>query len=132
MNDDSKQDDVSKSRPDNDVVLKLIAPIMMRAIRKALGLSQERMADLVGVSRQMVNYYELAYSYPSPETWVKWVAVVEKQIKQLRLRGNDGGKHPRANRRNPAASVARIYVRKEMEPEQKSKNRWGRNAEKEA
>jgi len=80
----SKQDNTAKDQITDELILKLVTPNLMRTIRKALGLSQEQMASLVGVSRQMVNYYELANAYPSADTWVKWIAVVEKQIKKLR------------------------------------------------
>ena len=63
---------------------KVVTPSLMRTIRKALGLSQEQIANLIGVTRQMVNYYERGDAYPSTETWVNWVMAVEKQIKKLR------------------------------------------------
>lgn len=63
---------------------KVVTPSLMRTIRKALGLSQEQMANLIGVTRQMVNYYERGDAYPSTETWVNWTMAVEKQIKKLR------------------------------------------------
>jgi DNA-binding XRE family transcriptional regulator len=80
----SEQDATAKEQISVELLLKLVAPNLMRKIRKALGLTQEQMANLVGVSRQMVNYYEQAYAYPSADTWVKWIDVVEKQIKKLR------------------------------------------------
>ena len=79
-----EQDPTIKDQIPVEVLLKLVTPNLMRTIRRALGLSQEQMANLVGVSRQMVNYYELANAYPSAETWVKWIEVVEKQIKKLK------------------------------------------------
>lgn len=67
---------------------KIITPSLMRTIRKALGLSQEQMANLIGVTRQMVNYYERGDAYPSTETWVNWTDAVEKQIRKLRRNDN--------------------------------------------
>lgn len=68
----------------DDKQFKVVTPSLMRTIRKALGLSQEQMANLIGVTRQMVNYYERGDAYPSTETWVNWTMAVEKQIKKLR------------------------------------------------
>jgi len=84
MNVPNKQDNRDKNEITDELLLKLVTPNLMRTIRKALGLSQEEMANLVGVSRQMINYYEGANAYPSADTWVKWIAVVERQIKKLR------------------------------------------------
>jgi len=80
----SEQDTAATDQIPVELLLKLVTPNLMRKIRTALGLSQEQMASLVGVSRQMVNYYEQANAYPSADTWVKWIAVVEKQIKKLK------------------------------------------------
>lgn len=79
-----EQDTAARGQTAPEWMLKIVTPNLMRTIRRALGLSQEQMANLVGVSRQMVNYYEQAYAYPSANTWVKWIAVVEKQIKELK------------------------------------------------
>ena len=68
----------------NDKQFKVVTPSLMRTIRKALGLSQEQMANLIGVSRQMINYYERGDAYPSISTWAEWLSVVEKQIKRLK------------------------------------------------
>jgi DNA-binding XRE family transcriptional regulator len=80
----NKQNKRDKNEITDELLLKLVTPNLMRKIRTALGLSQEEMANLVGVSRQMINYYEGASAYPSADTWVKWISVVEKQIKKLR------------------------------------------------
>ena len=84
MSNPSEQVTSSTDQISLETLLKLVTPNLMRTIRKALGLSQEQMANLVGVSRQMVNYYEAANAYPSADTWMKWIAVVEKEIKKLR------------------------------------------------
>lgn len=68
----------------NDQKLKIITPKLMRKLRNALGLSQVQMAKLIGVSRQMVNYYEMGDAYPSTGTWLNWIEAVEKQINKLR------------------------------------------------
>jgi len=62
----------------------LVIPSLMRTIRKALGYSQDEMARAIGVTRQMVNYYEQGDSYPSAETWVNWLNIVDKNIRMLR------------------------------------------------
>lgn len=67
----------------NERMLKIITPNLMKTIRKALGLSQEQMANLVGVSRQMINYYEQGDAYPSIGTWINWTDAVEKRIRKL-------------------------------------------------
>ena len=63
---------------------KILTPLLMRTIRKALGYSQEGMASAIGVTRQMVNYYEQGDSYPSAETWLDWLNIVDKNIRMLR------------------------------------------------
>ena len=63
-------------------------PYLMREIRKALGLSQEQMATLAGISRQMVNYYEKGDAYPSTGTWLNWTMAVGKEIRKLRKQGS--------------------------------------------
>ncbi len=80
-----------------DRQFKVVTPSLMRTIRKALGLSQEQMANLVGVTRQMVNYYERGDAYPSTETWVNWVMAIEKQIKKLRKQESGSQSQKEAN-----------------------------------
>jgi len=63
---------------------KVITPLLMRTIRKALGYSQDGMARAIGVTRQMVNYYEQGDSYPSAETWINWMTIVDKNIRMLK------------------------------------------------
>jgi len=89
MNVPKEQNKSTSEQPPLGLLLKLVTPNLMRVIRKALGLSQEEIANLVGVSRQMVNYYEQANAYPSADTWIKWIDVVEKQIKKLRRSAKD-------------------------------------------
>jgi len=81
-----EQDPAATDLLTNERLTKVVTtPYLMRAIRKALGLSQEQMANLVGISRQMVNYYERGDAYPSTGTWMNWTMAVEKQIKILRV-----------------------------------------------
>ena len=79
-----EQDNTGDDRETRERALGIIAINVIRQIRKALGLSQQEMADLVGVSRQMMNYYEQGKAYPSALTWMNWLRVIEKQIRELR------------------------------------------------
>ena len=67
-----------------DKQFQLVIPSLMRTIRKALGYSQDEMARAIGVTRQMVNYYERGESCPSAETWISWMTIVDKNIRILR------------------------------------------------
>ena len=76
-----------------EVIARAELPKMFRDIRLALGLSQEKMAELSGISRVQISYYETADSVPTMATFNKWLIAVTKEIKYLRE--NSWGKNPR-------------------------------------
>ena len=70
-----------------EIVAKAELPKLMRGIRVAVGLSQEEMARLSGISRQMISYYETADSVPTVGTLDKWLDAIVREIKRIRKRG---------------------------------------------
>ena len=44
--------------------------------RTRLGLSQEKLAEQVGVSRQAVSKWELGTQYPTQTSWSLWCGVL--------------------------------------------------------
>ena len=72
-------DDLTK-----EVVAKAELPKLMRQMRMALGLSQEELARLSGISRQSVSYYETGDATPTISTLDKWLSATTKEIKELR------------------------------------------------
>lgn len=67
-----------------EIVAKAELPKLMRQMRIALGLSQEELAKLSGISRQSVSYYETADAVPTVATLDKWLEATTKEIKELR------------------------------------------------
>jgi len=67
-----------------EIVAKAELPKLMRAIRVAVGLSQDELGKLSGISRQMISYYETADAVPTMETLVKWLDAITLEIKKLR------------------------------------------------
>jgi Helix-turn-helix. len=67
-----------------EVIVRAELPKLMRAVREALGLSQQQLAKLSGISRQMISYYETADAIPSIETFNKWLGAITAEIKKLR------------------------------------------------
>ncbi len=67
-----------------EVIARAELPKLFRGIRKALGLSQERMAKISGISRVMISYYETADSVPTMSTFNKWLDAATWEIKDLR------------------------------------------------
>ncbi len=59
---------------------------MFKAIRVALGLSQEKMSELSGISRVQISYYETADSVPTMATFNKWLSAITEEIKKLRAK----------------------------------------------
>ena len=51
-----------------EVIARAQLPKMFRDLRLALGLSQERMSELSGISRVQISYYETADSVPTMAT----------------------------------------------------------------
>ena len=70
-----------------EVVAKAELPKLMKQMRVALGLSQEELAKLSGISRQSVSYYETADAVPTIATLDKWLEAITKEIKELRKKG---------------------------------------------
>ncbi len=91
-----------------EVVARAELPKMFRTIRMALGLSQEKMAELSGISRVQISYYETADSVPTMATFNKWLSAATREIQ--RIRANKWGRN---------AKIAR------------KENKWGKNAKKE-
>ena len=67
-----------------EVIARAELPKLFKAIRVALGLSQERMGKLSGISRVMISYYETADSVPTMKTFNKWLDAATWEIKELR------------------------------------------------
>lgn len=67
-----------------EVIARAELPKMFRGIRTALGLSQERMGKLSGISRVMISYYETADSVPTMKTFNMWLEAATLEIKVLR------------------------------------------------
>ena len=73
-----------------EVIARAELPKLFRGIRVALGLSQERMAKLSGISRVMISYYETADSVPTMATFNKWLDAATLEIKELRNQAKKG------------------------------------------
>lgn len=54
--------------------------ILLRAIRESLGLTQEELASKSGISRQMINAYEMLHSAPRIAHSKKLAKVLSKAI----------------------------------------------------
>ena len=67
-----------------EVIARAELPKMFRAIRKAMGLSQQELADLSGISRVQISYYETADAVPTIATFNKWLDAVTKEIRRMR------------------------------------------------
>ena len=67
-----------------EVIARAELPKLFKAVRTALGLSQEKMSELSGISRVQISYYETADSVPTMVTFNKWLSAVTEEIKRLR------------------------------------------------
>ncbi len=76
-----------------EVIARAELPKLFKAIRVALGLSQERMGELSGISRVMISYYETADSVPTMKTFNRWLEAATWEIKDLRKQTRKEGKH---------------------------------------
>jgi len=56
--------------------------ILLRAIRKSLGMTQEELASSSGISRQMINYYETFQSAPKIAHGEMLAKVLSKAIEK--------------------------------------------------
>lgn len=54
-------------------------------LRKQMGLSQESLAEKLGISRQQLSNYENDKSYPSFENQIKIERLFNKNIKEIFL-----------------------------------------------
>lgn len=75
-----------------EIITRAQIPKVFLHIRKALGLSQEKMSELTGISRVQVSYYETANTVPSMATFNKWLFAVTEEIKKSK---NGWGKNAR-------------------------------------
>lgn len=60
-------------------------PRVMTAIRKALGLSQQELAKLSGISRQMLSYYETGANAPTTHSLDSWLLAIKLEINKLKV-----------------------------------------------
>lgn len=67
-----------------EVIARAELPKLFREIRKALGLSQESMGKLSGISRVQISYYETADTIPTMATFNKWLSAATEEIRRLR------------------------------------------------
>jgi transcriptional regulator with XRE-family HTH domain len=67
-----------------EVIARAELPIVFRTIRQSLGLSQEKMAELSGISRVQISYYETGDSTPTMATFRKWLLGVHTEIQRIR------------------------------------------------
>lgn len=70
-----------------EVIARAELPKLFKHIRLALGLSQEKMSELSGISRVQISYYETADSVPTMATFNKWLDAAKKEIRKLREGG---------------------------------------------
>lgn len=71
-----------------EVIARAELPKLFKHIRVALGLSQEKMSELSGISRVQISYYETADSVPTMATFNKWLDAAKKEIRKLREEGS--------------------------------------------
>jgi len=67
-----------------EVIARAELPKLFREIRRALGLSQDRMGKLSGISRVQISYYETADTVPTMATFNKWLSAATEEIRWLR------------------------------------------------
>ena len=86
-----------------EIVAKAELPKVMKAIRAAVGLSQQEMASLSGISRQMISYYETADAVPTVGTLDKWLDAIVREIRRIRRQA----KHKSGKRLKDDLSVSK-------------------------
>ena len=74
-----------------EVIARAELPKLFRDIRKALGLSQEQMGKLSGISRVQISYYEKAHTVPTMATFNKWLSAATEEIRRLRKQAKKEG-----------------------------------------
>lgn len=60
----------------------------IRRLRKQLGISQDALSELIGVSRAMVNYYEAGEVWPRPDVIDTLAKVLKVPVSQLFAKGD--------------------------------------------
>ena len=55
-------------------------PKVMFAVRKMTGLSQAELAELAGISRQTLSYYETGSTEPATHNLDSWILAVKCQL----------------------------------------------------
>ena len=63
--------EVMKKNYDEDTLAKTFMPAVLRRHRDAVGLSQQELADQVGISKSYISSLELGYRAPSVNLLVK-------------------------------------------------------------
>ena len=63
--------EVMKKKYDEDTLAKTFMPAVIRRYRDAAGLSQQELADQVGISKSYISSLELGYRAPSLNLLVK-------------------------------------------------------------
>ena len=76
-----------------EVIARAELPKLFRGVRVALGLSQERMGKLSGISRVMISYYETADSVPTMKTFNRWLEAATREIKEFRRQAKKEGRN---------------------------------------
>lgn len=80
----------------------------IRACRESAGLSQEKLAELVGVSRQAVTKWELGQSAPGTENLFRLAEIFGTTVDLLLTPETAGGAEPSAAEPEPADQWKRI------------------------
>ena len=96
-----------------EVIARAELPKLFRNIRLALGLSQERMSELSGISRVQISYYETADSVPTMGTFNKYLKSITKEIKALRNDALRDDKKYKYTRMAIGGSIPRTQKEKE-------------------
>ena len=104
-----------------EVIARAELPKLFRAIRRALGLSQEKMSELSGISRVQISYYETADSVPTMATFNKWLEAATSEIKELRK--EEGKSSSVSVVKTPRRGWGKVKLIER-------RNTWGRNSRK--
>jgi transcriptional regulator with XRE-family HTH domain len=72
--------------------LRIVLSANIKARREALHISQEKLAELIDVSTQMISYIEGCRTWVSDKTLVKLAKALRVEVFQLLVPGAAGGK----------------------------------------
>lgn len=72
-----------KNNHDEDKLAKTFMPAVIRRYRDAAGLSQQELADRVGISKSYISSLELGYRAPSLNLLVKIAQTLEVQAGKM-------------------------------------------------